>query len=71
MFTFDSPKPTKRRSPAQDNAWYANTPAASTTKAGRSEQGWYSSSQDLANGLEIVEADEDTVRRMFADTSLG
>jgi hypothetical protein len=69
MFTFDPPKPAKRRSPAQENAWYASTPATVTTKAGRTEQGWFASSHELAHGLEIDEVDEETVRRLFGDKS--
>jgi hypothetical protein len=68
MFTFDPPKPAKRRSPAQENAWYASTPAT-VTKAGRTEQGWFASSHELAHGLEIDEVDEETVRRLFGDKS--
>jgi uncharacterized protein (DUF305 family) len=71
MVTFEQPKPRQRRSPAQQNEWYAAGVTESQRKASRSEQGWYSSSHDLANGLEVVEADEETVRQMFADTQLG
>jgi hypothetical protein len=71
MFTFDQPKPRKRRSPAQQNEWYAARPAEPDGKATRPDQGWFTSSEDLASGLEVVEADEQTVRQMFGETELG